>query len=62
MIPVTQMPAVNNQLIAVYFGSNEGVPEGGTGGGGKRPQKSNKKTSAKKNSGTESKKGSIKKK
>jgi hypothetical protein len=48
MMPVTQMPTFGtSQSPALYFGTSEGDPGGGSAGGGKRPKPS-KKGSAKK--------------
>lgn len=60
MMPVTQMPrSAGSQPIAVYF-TGEGVPDGGSAGGGKRPAKPTKKTATKKGSAKAPKKGGKK--
>lgn len=41
MMPVTHMPTYGtNQSPALYFGTSEGDPGGGSAGGGKKPKPS----------------------
>lgn len=62
MMSVTQMPiSGSSQPIALYF-TGEGIPDGGSAGGGKRPGKPAKKGSAKKGGGKAAKKGATKRK
>jgi hypothetical protein len=60
MMPVTQMPGSGgSQPIALYL-TGEGIPDGGSAGGGKRPGKPTKKTATKKG-GTKAPKKGVKK-
>lgn len=60
MMPVTQMPRSDgSQPIALYF-TGEGIPDGGSAGGGKRPGKPTKKAATKKGGAKATKKGGKK--
>jgi hypothetical protein len=63
MMPVTQMPTFGtSQSPALYFGTDENDPGGGSAGGGKRPAKPSKKGGKKTGGGKPAKKQGAKRK